>query len=193
MPIQDLVRKWNQNPGADSGDGEPLEGIVLEEADAAALADSIGAHTHDMAPDPAPARRSSKPPKRESRDVPKANAQTRREVRDSITMMITMPAGIWAFRDPHCGGALLEHADNIAAKLTPIVCRNPAMLAWFTTSSAYMDWFALFTAMAPVARAVWDHHVVGPREEVSHAGADDSAPAQSAPDFSQFAAPAFSG
>lgn len=190
MPIQDIIQKLKVNEESRAADSDAAEGVVLDSADAVVFEGFA-----DVAPDPKPARRSQKPPKREP--AQKAPAAVRREVRDSLTMMITMPAGIWAFRDPHCGGALLEHADNIAARLTPIVCRNPALLAWFTESSSYMDWFALFTALAPVAKAVWDHHVIGPRprgEVADDAGAEYSAAAQSpAPDFSQFAAPAFSG
>jgi len=89
-----------------------------------------------------------------------------------------------AMRDPVCGGAALEHCDNIVKKLTPIVCRNPAMVEWFTTGAGYLDWFGLASALAPLFMTVWSHHVTRPQDQ-------ESAHAHPAgePDFSHYTAP----
>jgi hypothetical protein len=134
-----------------------------------------------LTPDPPPARRTAKQPRKQA---PKPTKAVQSQVADALTMMITLPAGIMAFRDPFCAGAVLENADNIVAKLVPIVCRNPAMLRWFTEGAGYMDFFALATAIAPVARTLWAHHVshsVGQEEDED--GAED---------FNQYVTPRFS-
>jgi hypothetical protein len=54
----------------------------------------------------------------------------------------------------------MEQRDDIVKALTPIVCRNPAMLAFFTAANApWMDYLALFQALMPVGQMFWSHHV----------------------------------
>lgn len=196
MPIQDFVQKLKSNQGTSAQPADGPETGALSAFDREALADAMRDYTQEMAPDPRPARR-AEPRARKMPAAPKASAAVRREVADGITMMLSMPAGLWSFHDPVCGGAVLDHAENIAAKLTPIVCRNPVLLAWFTDTGHFMDWFALFTALAPVARTVWDHHVTGPRElrggdQDAGRTADDGPAAVGAAYESLFAAPSFS-
>lgn len=166
---------------------------VAEEAEPAAPAeaeepdpfDSIVAEFGDAAPgeDPKPARRASRA-SRASSAAQKVTAAQKRAVSDALEMMITLPAGMVAMKDPVCGGAALEHCDNIVKKLTPIVCRNPAMVEWFTTGAGYLDWFGLASALAPLFMTVWSHHVTRPQEqEGTHAH-----PAGE-PDFSHYTAP----
>ncbi len=89
----------------------------------------------------------------------RVTAAQKRRVADALTMLITLPGGAWALRDP-CGQALLGQRDDIVKALVPIVCRNPQMLAWFTAGGGgWMDWIALFSALQPVGAAVWSHHV----------------------------------
>lgn len=109
-----------------------------------------------LPPDPPAARRTAKTPRKAPAKPTKA-VQT--QVADALTMMITLPAGVLAFRDPICGSAILDQADEVVAKLVPIVCRNPAMLRWFTEGAGYLDFFALATALFPIARTIWAHHV----------------------------------
>lgn len=132
-----------------------------------------------LPPDPPAARRTAKSPRKAAAKPTKA-VQT--QVADALTMMITLPAGVLAFRDPLCGDAVLEQADEVVAKLVPIVCRNPAMLRWFTEGAGYMDFFALATALFPIARTVWAHHVthsIGMEED------------EGAEDFNRYVAPGF--
>lgn len=133
-----------------------------------------------LAPDPRPVRgRTSGAPKK----APRPTKAVQQEVHDALKMMMTIPAGMVSFRDPICGGAVLDHADKIAASLVPIICRNPRMLAWFTTGSGYMDILGVMMAFWPVVTTVYGHHV-------SHSiGHEDSHEDQT--DYSQYAAPAF--
>jgi hypothetical protein len=135
-----------------------------------------------VAEDPKPARRASKG-RGGAQAAARVTAAQKRAVADALEMMITLPAGIVAMKDPVCGGAVLEHCDNVVKKLTPIVCRNPGLVEWFTTGAGYMDWFGLLMALYPIGATVLAHHVVRPQgqeESDAHAGA---------PDFSQYRAP----
>lgn len=158
-----------------------LDDAFGEVENAAPLDD--GATLDDLLdPDPAP------PKKREgsakaAKAAPvrgKATVKQKAEIKDAISMMLLMGGGTIAFRDQHCGGAVLEHAENIADKLTPIICRNPTMLAWFTGSSGYMDYFALAMALLPVGKTIVGHHVTKSIDDAEGANAD----------YSQFQAPA---
>lgn len=134
-----------------------------------------------LPPDPPAARRTVKAPRK---TAPKPTKAVQNQVADALTMMITLPAGILAFRDPICGGAILDQADDVVAKLVPIVCRNPAMLRWFTEGAGYMDFFALAAAVAPIAKTIWAHHVSHTLSlEEEEEGAED---------FNRYVAPGFS-
>lgn len=139
----------------------------------------------DLPEDPAPARKAGRRAKVGGTTPPKITAGQRKSVADALTMMIDMPAAIFAFKDPVCGGAILAQSDEVVKKLTPIVCRNPALLAWLTSGAGYMDWFGLITALAPIAKTVWQHHVVRHDDDTS----EGSAPDGSRPDFSRYTAP----
>lgn len=91
----------------------------------------------------------------------KLTAANKRKVKDILVMMITLPGGALAMRDPVCGGALVRQADPIADALVPIIARNPAMLRWFLEGGGWMDYMALLMALQPVGAAVWGHHVTG--------------------------------
>lgn len=181
MAIQDFLAGVKDRATV-AEEPEPAAPVEAEESDPF---DSIVAEFGDSLPeeDPKPARRSTKGP-RTSGAAAKVTAAQKRSVADALEMMITLPAGVIAMKDPVCGGAALEHCDNIVKKLTPIVCRNPAMVEWFTSGAGYLDWFGLATALAPLVMTVWSHHVTKPQEqEGAHAH-----PAGE-PDFSHYTAP----
>lgn len=160
-----------------------LKGNVREVDDTLDVPDDLsGLDESDLLPaDPPAARRTAKTP----RKVPaKPTKAVQNQVADALTMMITLPAGVLAFRDPICGGAVLEQADEVVAKLVPIVCRNPAMLRWFTEGAGYLDFFALATAVFPIARTVWAHHV-------THSIGTEGEDADAGEDFSRYTAPGF--
>lgn len=136
-----------------------------------------------LEPDPKPVRIKTQAAPVRPRKAPTKAVQ--QEVADALTMLITLPAGMLSLRDPICGGAILENVEPVVARLVPIICRNPAMLGWFTGGSGYLDFMALAAALAPIASTVWSHHVT---KSIGH---DHDEYEQS--DFSNYAAPTFSG
>lgn len=130
--------------------------------DASELLD-LGGESEDadgIAADPQPARRSQKRRKTARAAAAKATKAERDQVRDALTMLYTVPAWGLRMRDAHCGGVLMDEREKIIDAMTPIVCRNPAMLAFFTAAGApWMEYLALMQALLPVGQAVWGHHV----------------------------------
>lgn len=131
-----------------------------------------------LAPDPSPRRGGRKATRKPVVPAKKATAQQKRQIEDACSMMLLTLGGGISFRDAHCGGALTEHADNIAAKLVPIVARNPAWVEWFCGTSGWLDVMGLLIAVRPVAGTFWSHHV-------SHTIGEGVAPV----DYSQYGAP----
>lgn len=172
MGLQDLLRT----------------GAVDTDEDAAPTPDAPENDTHDdLPPDPQPARRSKAQRRRQLRATApkKATKGEQDQVRDALTMLYTLPAWGLRIRDPHCGGTLMDQRDAIIDALVPIVCRNPAMLTFFTAANApWMEYLALFQALLPVGQGIWGHHV-------THTiGGDDTAGGVPV-DLSAYAAPAF--
>jgi hypothetical protein len=127
-------------------------------------ASSIDAGAGDELPaDPAPSRSSRRGRSRgsrASRTAQKATHAEQNQVRDALAMLLTVPAWALQMKDPHCGGAVMDNRDEIIKSMVPIVCRNPAMLAFFTAANApWMDYLALATALRPVISTIWGHHV----------------------------------
>lgn len=143
-----------------------------------------------LAPDPQPSRRSRKGRSRAGRPAQgKASKAEQDQVRDALTVLYTPAAWGVRLKDPHCGAALLEQRDDIIKTLTPIVCRNPGMLAFFTAANApWMDYLALAQALAPVAKTIWSHHVT---HTVGHD--EDTAGGGVPVDLSSYSAPRFAG
>jgi hypothetical protein len=161
-----------------------LKGSVREVSDGdVEVPDDVSSLVEDdsLTPDPPPARRTAKTPRKAP---PKPTRAVQNQVSDALTMMITLPAGIVALRDPICGSAMLGQADEVVAKLVPIVCRNPAMLRWFTEGAGYIDFIGLAAALWPVIRTGWAHHVshtIGQEEDTD--GGED---------YNRYVAPGFS-
>lgn len=175
MAIGDLLRGAQSAPAGDDPERADQAPDTVDDA---------------LPEDPKPTRRRARSSSsRVSQPSARVTVAQRKAVHDALEMMIVLPAGIAELRDPYCGAALSAQADAIVERLTPIVCRNAAMLAWFTEGAGYLDWLGLATAIWPVVTTVWAHHVthsIGQEgdEHGEHAGVDD---------FSQYAAPAFSG
>lgn len=89
--------------------------------------------------------------------------------------MLTMPL---AMRDPICGGALADNADNIASKLVPIVCKSPELVQWFTKKGTFLLWMELFMACWPVLQAIGQHHLFNSRGQANYDA--------QAPDYNQY-------
>lgn len=138
-----------------SGDGDSGSDLTEDEFTAPDDLSSLDA-ADLLAPDPKPARRTAKVP----RAVGKASAAQKRQVRDALLLVLTPTTGLLAMRDAHCGGAAFAQREAIVDAMVPIICRNPAMLRWFTAVNApWMDYLALFTALQPVGAAIWQHHI----------------------------------
>ena len=168
MAFESLITKLKENVREVSEDDIPD------------VPDDISALDDVLPPDPPAARRTAKASRK---PAAKPTRAVQNQVADALTMMITRPAGVLAFRDPICGSAILDQADEVVAKLVPIVCRNPAMLRWFTEGAGYMDFMALAAAVFPIARTIWAHHVthsIGMEEDQ-----DDGE------DFNRYVAPGF--
>jgi len=167
------------------GLGERLAGASSAPADSPADHLEPESDADLLPPDPKPGRKARGAP-RSRPSVAKATVAQKRAVADALTMMITMPAGIVSLRDPVCGNAVLDQADAVVDRLVPIVCRNPALLSWFTEGAAYMDWIALMGALAPIAKTIWSHHVT---RSLGHEQEDHG---EHSDDFSGYPAPVFS-
>lgn len=132
----------------------------------------------ELPEDPKPSRKKKAPFSLPSSAPGRATPTERRQVKDALSLLIKAPAGVISMRDPYCGGALGDQADAIVKAMVPIVCRNPAMLRWFTSANApWLDILALITAFAPVVTTIYGHHVkhtIG-GEEAAHGGPDLSA------------------
>lgn len=83
-----------------------------------------------------------------------------KQVAEEITMYCELIATVWAVRDPVCGAAAEAQAPKIAAAASRILRRYPQVMARMHSSGQIGDWIALGMACAPVAQAVWSHHIV---------------------------------
>lgn len=179
--LADLLR--NGAPESDDVD-------VPDDASELTGADGPGPDDADqLAPDPQPSRRSRKGRRtaRAANAGGRATKADQDQVRDALTMLYSLPAWGLRIRDPHCGGALLDQRDDIVKAMVPIVCRNPAMLAFFTAANApWMDYLALIQALMPVGQTIWSHHV-------THTIGQDHGAGEVPVDLSAYAAPRFGG
>jgi hypothetical protein len=192
MGVSDLLDRVKTFGQGDDVDDDLVGLDFLDLGDEAAeMSDESDSSSFDLVPDaldPDPA-----PPKQRGGDAKtqkpapargRVTAAQRREVKDAIAMMLLMGGGAISFRDQVCGGAVLDHADNIADKLVPIIVRNPKMLQWFVGGSGYMDYFALAMALLPVGKTVIGHHVT---KSIGHDTDGSAEPV----DYSRFQAPSF--
>ena len=174
--IADLIDRLA--PGPVEGLARPREEQeedILEVPDDLSEMSDEGLFESPLLADPKPARKTTS-----NKTRTKGTSSEKVQVKDALALLIKTPATLWAMRDPRCGGRMLTQADATIDALTPIILRNPAMLAWFTAAGApWLDILALVTALAPVASDVWGHHIRHDgRQEVSD-------------DLSSYAAPPF--
>ena len=123
---------------------------------------------HDMGPferdiagdDPAPSY-ASRPAPKIKRDPPKVTAATKKDMTAAVGMvgMLVLPPVVKA--DPYCGGALTDNFQAIAEALVPLLCKSERVVSFFTEeASDWMLWWKLAVALAPVAMAVGQHHLL---------------------------------
>jgi hypothetical protein len=138
-------------------------------------------------PEPAKAPKGAKVP-RERR--PKITDSVRRDIRGKVSLMLMMPAAVFARRDEVCGPVLLGQIPEIADALTEVLIDSPDVVAFFTAAGGrYMKWVALGTALEPVATVAWQHHVA--RRDSRGGGPGQSWNGETVPpDMSRYHAPA---
>lgn len=134
------------------------------EPDAAADADAAVPGKRD----PAPAWQrddGSKPGAGDDGKKPWDPKSVSAEVKDDIGGMLGLAAAIVLpaaeHADPHCGGALADNFDRIVEKAIPLICRSERVVKWMQAEGGgFMDWIGLGIALAPVGRAVAEHHIL---------------------------------
>lgn len=152
MAVSDLMDRLSAKIS-----GEPQDDDDFEVPDDLSGLDT-GEADDLLPPDPKPSRK--KRTLAPSTGSGKATTAQKRQVNDALLMLLTPTTGLLAMKDPHCGGAAFAQREEIVKAMVPIICRNPAMLRWFTASNApWLDYLALLTALQPVGAAVWQHHV----------------------------------
>lgn len=133
---------------------EDIEDVKAPD-DASALLDSPA---DDILPsDPKPGKK-TRPRRVPPTPGKKATVAEKKQVEENLNLFLTLTGAI-SLRDPVCGGAIQQQKDAIVEAATKIICRNPAMLAWFVGSTGFMDFLALGAALAPVVTTVYKHHV----------------------------------
>ncbi len=146
-------RRWQprqRGPVLWTGDGQ-------QDDEAAAPSPDGGSQQRD----PAPAwQQHDAPDARPKHDPGKVPGHVKDDLRGVIGLfgMFVLPRVEAA--DPHCGGALVDNYEAIAERLVPLLCRSERVVKFLTADSGgMMDWIGLAMALAPVGRAVAEHHV----------------------------------
>ena len=90
-------------------------------------------------------------------DVPK-------QVKDDLAGVLgfagTMLLPVVESIDPYCGRAVSENYARIVDACVPLMCRSERVIKWMTsTGGGFMDYVALGLALAPVGKAIADHHI----------------------------------
>lgn len=63
--------------------------------------------------------------------------------------------------DPYCGSVLAQNFQPIVDATLPLLCRSERIVAYFTgDKSDWLLWGKLAIALAPVGRAIIEHHVI---------------------------------
>lgn len=89
----------------------------------------------------------------------KITATVRKDIEGKVAFMLGMSGQMWAMLDPVCGTAMLDNSDNVARKLTPIICQSPEVVRWFTKSGTFILWVNLAVALWPVLGVIFAHHI----------------------------------
>jgi len=65
--------------------------------------------------------------------------------------------------DPYCGTILASNLEPVVDAALPLICRSERIVRYFTQDTAgdWLLWGKLALALAPVGRAIVEHHVQG--------------------------------
>jgi hypothetical protein len=94
---------------------------------------------------------------------PRITKRIREDVQGKLAFMLTMTGTMASIVDPVCGGAFLDNADNVAAKMTPIICKSPDMVAKITKTGDMMLYVDLMMACWPILVVIAGHHLKSKR------------------------------
>jgi len=68
--------------------------------------------------------------------------------------------GLLQAADPYCGTALAQAYEPIVDAVLPLLCRSEKIVSYFAgDKSDWLLWGKLAMALAPVARAIYEHHI----------------------------------
>lgn len=128
------------DPEAGTGDSQPYS---LEDA------------ARDTPNDPEPKEQ----PELRPRTNIAVTAKVRRDIEGKLAFAMGLGGQFWVLADPTCGTAFVDNADNIARKLTPLVCQSPDMVKWLTKTGNFVLWIDFIMALWPVLAMVFAHHI----------------------------------
>lgn len=110
----------------------------------------------------------------------------REDIEGKIGFFWGMTASGFQLFDPYCGKVMADRTEIIAAKLTPLVCKSPDLVKWFSSKGGgYMEWLDLAIAVWPVLEAIYAHHLA---KTVDKRPDFDATTPPMQPDYSQYAA-----
>jgi hypothetical protein len=156
-PAEDLEQYDDVDPPDPDGDrgGEPdwqWAPASLEEARERGGLDPDAAHLRGRGRRGAEQGRDEDAPIRITRAV-------QRDITGKMAFWLSIPAEPWLRVDPYCGKAYADQVDQIALKVTPLICQSPAMVRWLSKSSTFILWTEFLMACRPVAEAHIAHHI----------------------------------
>lgn len=103
-----------------------------------------------------------------------------KDVRAKTAMLLSLPATVWATKDPYCGEVAKAAVPEVSEALADIFCDSPEIVAWFTTSGQFTKYLKLAVALKELAVTFVQHHV-------THSIGDD-AEEQAPSDWNQYVA-----
>jgi hypothetical protein len=98
-------------------------------------------------------------PEPKIRATVRITAAMRRDVEGKLAFALGLGGQFWIMADPLCGSAFLDNTENIARKLTPVICQSPDIVRWLTKSSSFVLYVDLFMAFWPVVQMIFAHHI----------------------------------
>jgi hypothetical protein len=145
--------------------------LLTKEAPADDAVPKLEGDAPEVKPDPKPGGR--RKPVTSKKRAPQAQVNA---FADELEVIMKVGAGAWTLRDAHCGPVANQQAREIAEQVADIFATNAAVMHWFDEAVGISGWIKLGKAVAPIAAAVYAHHIaksVGREEEESHGGFAD--------------------
>jgi len=100
-------------------------------------------------------------------------AKVRQEIKDEIAVYLKLAAATWGLSCEVCGAAADEQVEPLAAGLADMVCRSPALVEKFHTTSMLADLIKVLHAAAPIAKAAMKHRAEHTHEHEGTGGVGD--------------------